>query len=379
MEHSPDGKTLRIETLAKNRSAKKQKVITFWNINSRLPASDSDTHWMDATRASSVGRFDIRLVGPNVELRDRVSGELALLKGHRKPIRAWHFAPDGRTLATGAGTQIKLWNLATFEEIGTLKIDTNVYKLTYLPDGTLVTADDYSEIRLWRTTTPSEGAGQENQTRNVDLQSVTAQSNHPVAHPENPEQLLEAYLATNRLGDAASSLSNWLSSKEIVDVLLLQEALRVSNGLAKSSKIDDAKRLLVLIEQATRNGISSQRLPLMQRMFMADDVRQLALYGDIAMQHLDLADWSNAERLSRECLTQYKSLEESGRFLLPAQTKQANYCLGRVLLEQGKFEEAEPLLLESQLSEQELLDGADKTVHQAAVVALEKLYTAKNR
>ncbi len=125
----------------------------------------------------------------------------------------------------------------------------------------------------------------------------------------------DAYLTTNHLADAKSRLSSWLASEEIADALVLQAALRVSNALMKSSHTDDAKRLLVSVEQATRKGIASLRLPLTQRMLMADDVRQLALYGDIAMQHLELADWGNAERLSRECLTQYKILEEKGRFL----------------------------------------------------------------
>ncbi len=193
------------------------------------------------------------------------------------------------------------------------------------------------------------------------------------------EQLLNGYLATQRLPDAAAKLSSWLAAGPIADVLLLQTALRVVNELTKSNQTDDATGLLVGIEQSVRKGISSERLPQAQQFFFRDDVIQLGIYGEIAMRHLELADWANAERLARECVAQYTRLEESGRFVLPTQTKQAKYCLGCVLLEQGKFDEAEPVLLESLLSEQELSDGADATVHQAALVALEKLYTATNR
>jgi tetratricopeptide (TPR) repeat protein len=193
------------------------------------------------------------------------------------------------------------------------------------------------------------------------------------------QQLLDAYVATRRFPDASAKLSVWLASEPIADVLLLKSSLPIVNELTKSKHNDDAMRLLEVIEQSARKGVSSERLPKLQQFLFRDDITQLGIYGEIAMQYLELADWANAQRLARECMEQYTLLEQSGRFLLPNQTKQAKYCLGRVLLEQGKFDEAEPMLLESLLSEQELSDGADTTVHQAALVALEKLYTATDR
>lgn len=153
---SPDGKVIRLEAHAKNRAAKVQRQVTFWDVDSGVMLPEMEAPWARSTKVTQLeapGKgFDIRPVGIFVELRDPITGTpVAMLKGHRRPIRDYHFAPDGRTLATGSGTQIKLWNLATFDEIGSLTMDTNVYKMTYLPDGTLVTVDDYCEIRLWRT------------------------------------------------------------------------------------------------------------------------------------------------------------------------------------------------------------------------------------
>ena len=195
---------------------------------------------------------------------------------------------------------------------------------------------------------------------------------------ENHEQLLDAYLTLNCLENANSCVLGWIEPEGKLEARSLLAALRVSAAFIKSGQVEDAKSLLSSLEHATRNGVTSQSEPWI-RLVMADDVRQLALFGDIACQHLELGDMASAERLSRECVTQYASLERSGRILLPIQTNQAKYCLGRVLLEQSKYDEAEPLLLASLFSEEELSDGADSTAHKAAMSALEKLYTATHR
>ena len=171
-------------------------------------------------------------------------------------------------------------------------------------------------------------------------------------------ELLDAYLSTNRLADANACVLSWIKPESKLEARSLQAALRVSHAFMKSGQVDDAKSLLSSLEQAARKGVTSQSEPFL-RLAMADDVRQLALYGDIASQYLELSDLANAERLSRECVTQYESLEQSGRFLLPTQTKQAKNCLGRALLEQSKYDEAEPLLLASLLSEEELSYAAE--------------------
>ena len=143
-------------------------------------------------------------------------------------------------------------------------------------------------------------------------------------------ELLDAYLITNRLADANACVLSWIKPESKLEARSLQAALRVSHAFMKSGQVDDAKSLLSSLEQAARKGVTSQSEPFL-RLAMADDVRQLALYGDIASQYLELSDLANAERLSRECVTQYASLEQSGRFLLPTQTKQAKNCLGRAV------------------------------------------------
>ncbi|PSF31693.1 hypothetical protein C7H19_22410 [Aphanothece hegewaldii CCALA 016] len=85
--------------------------------------------------------------------------EIITLSGHKLGVNAIAFSPDGQTLATaGADKLIKLWNLATKEEIITLsghKLGVNA--VAFSPDGqTLATAGADKLIKLWNLATKEE-------------------------------------------------------------------------------------------------------------------------------------------------------------------------------------------------------------------------------
>lgn len=72
-----------------------------------------------------------------VELRNARTGELgATLAGHDTAVVAAAFSPDGRTLATAAAAQTKLWHLPTLREVGTLGSGADT--LTFSEDGSLL-------------------------------------------------------------------------------------------------------------------------------------------------------------------------------------------------------------------------------------------------
>ncbi|MHC5825765.1 MAG: WD40 repeat domain-containing protein, partial [Nostoc sp.] len=63
------------------------------------------------------------------------------------------FSPDGKTLSSGSYDHtIKLWNLATGEQIRTLTGHSEqVYSLAFSPDGkTLVSGSCDNTIKIWR-------------------------------------------------------------------------------------------------------------------------------------------------------------------------------------------------------------------------------------
>ena len=56
----------------------------------------------------------------HVRLWNTATGELVgLLAGPRETIRALAWSPDGKTLATSSGPKVKLWNVATRQELTT--------------------------------------------------------------------------------------------------------------------------------------------------------------------------------------------------------------------------------------------------------------------
>jgi WD40 repeat protein len=72
-----------------------------------------------------------------VQLLDIPGGRVrATLTGHEVGLTTVAFAPDGRTLASLAGTWLKLLHLPTLREVGSLR--TGGDHLAFSPDGTLL-------------------------------------------------------------------------------------------------------------------------------------------------------------------------------------------------------------------------------------------------
>jgi WD40 repeat protein len=81
------------------------------------------------------------------------TGELVgYLAGPRESIWGLSWSPDGKTLVTSVGgPKVKLWNVATLEELTTLMLTNRVGFQAFAPDGSLVVGDQMYKIRVWRT------------------------------------------------------------------------------------------------------------------------------------------------------------------------------------------------------------------------------------
>ena len=75
----------------------------------------------------------------------------ATLEGHHSTVYSVAFSPDGKTLASGGGTVVKLWDSRTKLELGTLKgHDDMVNSVAFSPDGkTLASGSRDQTIKLW--------------------------------------------------------------------------------------------------------------------------------------------------------------------------------------------------------------------------------------
>src|SRR5215475_4833279 len=109
-----------------------------------------------------------------VKLWDVATGqELGSLKGHSNGVHAVAFSPDGKRLATGSGDRtVKLWDAATGQELGALKGHSNgVHAVAFSPDGKrLATGSGDRTVKLWDAATGQElGAlkGDRKSTRSV--------------------------------------------------------------------------------------------------------------------------------------------------------------------------------------------------------------------
>src|SRR5689334_1623600 len=97
--------------------------------------------------------------------------ELAVLRGHRGPVRALVFSPDGSLLASGGEDRhVRIWDATTYRLRRTLEghADT-VNGLAFAPGGTLLaSASADRTVRLWDPDSGGEIAMLDASTRAVN-------------------------------------------------------------------------------------------------------------------------------------------------------------------------------------------------------------------
>ncbi len=112
------------------------------------------------------------LPADEVRLWELPSGQsIATLKGHVQGVIGVAFSPDGKTLATAShDRKVKLWNVATHQELVTFPFAAHVISARFSPDGRALAIGYYNEggmqIQLVRAPSFEEiGTAERNQTK----------------------------------------------------------------------------------------------------------------------------------------------------------------------------------------------------------------------
>jgi WD40 repeat protein len=174
---SPDGKTL--------ASASRDTTIRIWDIATAKQLTTVQGHADFALRlAFSPDGKTLASGGADEKIEDRRNNPLAdwgglvrlwdsgagkqkaAFRGHRNTVVSLAYSPDGKTLASGDDSTIRLWNVATGKSIATFGGPTHkqINCLAFSPDGrTLASGSGYyggqpSEIKLWEVFTGKERA-----------------------------------------------------------------------------------------------------------------------------------------------------------------------------------------------------------------------------
>ena len=150
---SPNGKTLATGSLS--------GTVRLWDVNTGKLVATLEEHIqsISALAFSSDGKTLVSVSSQenNVELWNALTGEHKQTLKTEAGISHLAFSPDSRTLATSAGADLRLWDVASGMQktVFTGHVE-GIFSIIFSPDGRTLVSGGYDELYLWDSLTGAQ-------------------------------------------------------------------------------------------------------------------------------------------------------------------------------------------------------------------------------
>ena len=149
---NPDAHLIHVEAVDTDGNVGRVR-FNLWEISPQLIATLRHTNDVGSVAFSPDGTTLASGAGREIKLWDVATGRNIATLWHTNGVSSVSFSPDGTTLASGSGRGIKLWDVATGRNIATLRHTNVVSSVSFSPDGTTLASGLASEIKLWDVAT----------------------------------------------------------------------------------------------------------------------------------------------------------------------------------------------------------------------------------
>ena len=319
--------------------------------------------------------------------------ECAVLRGHQVSVTAVAFSPDGRRLMTGAGEVLKLWDLATLQEVLTLKFPTltrgvSFEKVQFSPDGTVLAAigvpigEKKARGHFWSVPAWEELSTEREGRKEAPESFVRVRAGKISEAPTIPGELVEQFASIKEIdhphfthivhafASALYAQSDFPAAETIFrrvvplarkhfgegDVRVVISLLDLASALYEQGKLLEAVKFALEAIEYQRALGGENEAPFSSLLAWLTGVL------------LEAERYEKAEKYARECL-------ELRRKIMPEdwRTYNAEALLGAAFMGQRNYVEAEPLLLSGYRGMQERVETIPPEGKGRVVEALERL------